>query len=880
MSDSIQQFRDALIAHGIVPPANILADGQLHRCDADGLNGKGDASYLLHSDGIPAGGFQNWRDGQGWQLWRANIGRRLSKAERNLHKRRVDDAKRKNEIENADRNRKARVNAVKQLTRACPAVDHPYLVAKAIEAHGVYRDEDSLLIPVHDATGELHSLQFIDTSGAKRFLSGGRVIGCFFLIGEPKDVLCIVEGFATGASLHQATGYAVAVAFHAGNLLSVSKALREKYPNTQLVLCADDDYLTAGNPGLARATEAAEAVGGLLAVPDFGPDRPEGTTDFNDLHLLRGLDAVSNGVTETLCKPTKEVKSCVAQWPYDSGHFRLSPEGVLFVDADKDGNSRPPLWICSPLIVLAKTRSIKNDSWGRLLEWHDSDGVVHRWAMPAELLQGDGLEVRRELARSGLSIEHKKPARDLLPAYVQFFPVEARARCVERLGWHGTVYVTSNRSIGQSDEIIVFQNTHALEPALSTSGTAEEWRNSVGALAVGNSRLIFGLSAAFAGPIMDLVKEDSGGFHFRGGSSTGKTTILKVAASVWGNPSTYPRAWRATVNGLEGLAAMHSDGVLILDELSQMDPQEAGDAAYLLANGRGKARASKTGAARTSAHWRLIFLSAGEESLPNLMMRAGKSVNVGQEIRLADIGSDAGAGYGAFEELHDHVGSAAFALAVTEAAANCHGAIGLEWLGCVVNDRLMLAGKIKNGIEDFVGNTVPSNAAGQVCRVARRFALVGMAGELATECGLTGWRKGDAIWAAKTCFATWLESFGGVSDREDRAALARVRTFFETHAGTRFEDPWRYPSKTVQNCAGFCRVFADGTRKFMVLPGVFEREICSGVDSKRVREVLLRAGWLERGEDNRQAKKMRIAKHGPRRVYVFNELMWKREDGD
>lgn len=131
-------------------------------------------------------------------------------------------------------------------------------------------------------------------------------------------------------------------------------------------------------------------------------------------------------------------------------------------------------------------------------------------------------------------------------------------------------------------------------------------------LASGNSRLVFAIATAFAPSLAKLAGEDSGGFHFRGASSSGKSTALKVAASVWGNLKSYCRLWRSTSNGLEGLAALHNDGLLIFDELSQIDPREAGEAAYLLANGQGKTRASKTGAAKQSASWSLIFLSAGE----------------------------------------------------------------------------------------------------------------------------------------------------------------------------------------------------------------------------------------------------------------------------
>lgn len=129
--------------------------------------------------------------------------------------------------------------------------------------------------------------------------------------------------------------------------------------------------------------------------------------------------------------------------------------------------------------------------------------------------------------------------------------------------------------------------SHAIGPALSIAGTVDDWRDSVSRLASGNSRLIFALSAAFASSLVKMMGEDFGGFHFRGTSSSGKTTALKMAASVWGDPATYPRLWRTTANGLEGLAALHNDGLLILDKLSQIDPKEAGEAAYLLANGQG-----------------------------------------------------------------------------------------------------------------------------------------------------------------------------------------------------------------------------------------------------------------------------------------------------
>jgi hypothetical protein len=161
---------------------------------------------------------------------------------------------------------------------------------------------------MRDATGQLHSLQRIRPDGTKRFLPGGRVDGCFFLIGEEGPRMAVAEGFATAASVHEATGMPVAVAFNAGNLPKVAKALRDKHPAAQLVICADDDHLTAGNPGMTKAREAANACGGVVVKPDFGPDREQAQKDFNDMVAAFGnyvvakhiLDAANGSASESM----------------------------------------------------------------------------------------------------------------------------------------------------------------------------------------------------------------------------------------------------------------------------------------------------------------------------------------------------------------------------------------------------------------------------------------------------------------------------------------------------------------------------------------------------------------------------------------------------
>jgi putative DNA primase/helicase len=310
-SQALAQFRAALIARDIVPPDPIVVDGRLHRCNAVGRRGRGDAAYLLHLDGIPAGGLENWRDGRGWESWRCDIGRTLSRGEREWQAKRAEDARLMRERETATRQAQAAARAAQIWAVAKPASpDHPYLARKGVPTHGLRVYRGVLLVPVRDMAGELHALQFIAPGGAKRFSRGARVQGCCCWIGKVRDlarvdaVVCLAEGFATGASVHEATGHPVAVGFHSSNLAAVARAIRERWPAARIVVCADDDERSAGNPGLTHAREAARVVGGLLALPHFGGERPPDATDFNDLHRLRGLSAVRTCV-ENAAAPSR-----------------------------------------------------------------------------------------------------------------------------------------------------------------------------------------------------------------------------------------------------------------------------------------------------------------------------------------------------------------------------------------------------------------------------------------------------------------------------------------------------------------------------------------------------------------------------------------------
>lgn len=326
MHNYVSQFREAIQAAGLTPPTEIEADGKLRRFSSNGVKSDDAGWYLLHGDGVPAGSFGDWRTGLS-QTWRADIGRSLTPDEEAEHRAKADAMRREREAEDAKRKAEARDEARQIWAKAEPCPEHPYLTRKRIEANGARLYKGRLVIPMRDGS-TLHSVQFIGSDGEKRFLTGGRVSGCYYSIGNPKGAaaLCIAEGFATGATIHEATGYPVAVAFNAGNLGAVAQAMRDKFPDLPLIVCADDDHRTEGNPGLTNATEVALSVGGKLAIPDFGPDRDPSQTDFNDMATKFGLEAVARAIAGSIDPARGEPRPVEENPPADDYATAAEPD--------------------------------------------------------------------------------------------------------------------------------------------------------------------------------------------------------------------------------------------------------------------------------------------------------------------------------------------------------------------------------------------------------------------------------------------------------------------------------------------------------------------------------------------------------------------------
>ena len=266
-----------------------VADGTIRRFHVPGdKQGSCNGWYVIYPDSnIESGCFGSWKDAGTWHSWSSR--KPIDHLEADLLRQRNDQAKRQREAEQQRQHQAATAYANRLWSESPPAdPNHPYLIAKGIKPHNLRQSGDVLLVPlIHD--GHLVNLQRIYPDGSKRFLKGGMVKGCYSLIGriiEGKP-LYVCEGWATGATIHEYEGHAVACAMNCGNLLDVGKHLQRSRPLAVLIIAGDDDRMTKDNPGKSAAIKAAAALGCGLVLPPFPDDAPLTLSDFNDLRQWR-----------------------------------------------------------------------------------------------------------------------------------------------------------------------------------------------------------------------------------------------------------------------------------------------------------------------------------------------------------------------------------------------------------------------------------------------------------------------------------------------------------------------------------------------------------------------------------------------------------------
>lgn len=606
-----------------------------------------------------------------------------------------------------------------------------------------------------------------------------------------------------------------------------------------------------------------------------GPSGPTGPRPLPE--QAEPLDRSENGTGPGWAnRATPATGAEKLDFPPVSG-YRITSTGVSWIPDNPD---KPDVLIThKPCGVVAHCRDGAKQHWGALLRWFDRDDVKHELAVPAGRFHEQGGALPAELANAGLPIVPGKE-RKLLEYFGNCHPV-IRHRAATMLGWQDglSAFVLPKETLGEtaSRERVVYQPDQ-YSPTLATvypRGALEGWQQHIAAVCQGNPVLAFGVSAAFAAPLFDVVGLEGGGVHLFGVTSHGKTTCLQVAASVWGDGSdpaegrlsAYVKKWNLTKNATEGLAEAHNDLPLCLDEVGEADAQDFGRMIYQLAGGVGKQRMRESATLKPPKVWRTLVLSTGELPAAEAVEQAGRVVRGGQLARMIDLPANhPQTGAGIVLELHGAESPGAFVDRLKRACREQFGWAGPAFVRKILAEgRDQLRARLKPRLEEMVIALTPSGAAADVVRVVKRLALIALAGELAQEWGFVPWESRVPREAAQEMVERFVQNRGGSGGQAEQA-IKTVQAFMLAHSRSRFANKKHVEHLTL-NLAGY----RDEREKFLYFTSEGFREACAGHAPRDVARHLKERGFLDTPEDGRLTQRIEVTGLGERiRVYAVS----------
>lgn len=628
-------------------------------------------------------------------------------------------------------------------------------------------------------------------------------------------------------------------------------------------------------------TPLSESEGGLL----FGEDCtwPDKADAADALELGWGathLEALKKSgelfIKEAVTHAPSDIKPNVPQG------FKLTENGVeAFYKSDDKGNEIYKR-ICAPLELLALTRDAggSGQDWGVLVRFKDYDGQEKRLNIPKRLFATDGgSDIRKQLLSEGLHIEPRSQEKGKLIDYLNCPDITNRVGLVKKLGWHKNAFILPDQTIGETVSPLLYDNENARDCKLKAAGSISEWQREIASYCEGNPLLTLAVSLAFTGPLVSLMGlSENVGFHFYGDSSLGKSTLMNVACSVYGKPSEFKGSWRTTDNALEDTAALHSDMLLALDELNEANPLTIEGIIYMVGNGKGKNRSGPDYAKKKTQRWNLAFLSNGEKTIDDYLGSIGKSVNGGVHMRFLSLPASQHEDEalkkrnGIYTDTHNFINGAALSDHLNKACEKYHGEPFLEFIKQLTSTDLgelikVHHAEIASYREQFLGN----DAGGQAVRAFQKFALVGLAGELASTFGITGWSEGHSIQSAISLFKMWVDIRGGTGNVEEIQLLNHLAKQIKLYGEKHFKrwdrrgakDPMiideHVPSKLEmwgyreQIIIRYPDKDATTDHMYYVPRDIFMDVMCKGFDGKRAARLLkdLGVSVIRPSESNR-----------------------------
>lgn len=576
--------------------------------------------------------------------------------------------------------------------------------------------------------------------------------------------------------------------------------------------------------------------------------------------------------------------------------FKVDDAGVHWYDSKVEKYRR----ICARLDVVALCRDVGDAgiNWGVFVRFKNLDQCEKSINFPRELFGTDGgAEVIKRLLNMGLDFDGHREAKRKVVEYLQACKPKDRIGLVPRTGWYKNAFVLPNRTIGISTEPLLFHTEGASLCKLSERGSLKDWQENVARFCVGNTRACFAVSAAFSAPLVRLLGAEIVGLNFWGGSGYGKSTLLKMACSVYGDPELYKQSWKATSNGLEILAAHHSDMLLALDEIGEFaDDKKIGETIYMLGNGKGKTRANDRGGARSDAsEWKFSYISNGELTLDQYMTNAGQVKKAGQEQRFLEVFGTPHTNpldiekMGIYEELHGYKDGALLSKFIDLESSKSCGTPFIKFIEKITEE---LSGEKS---KDFVSGMrekikklsekLAKGKAGQTGRAADKFALVAWAGELAADWGITSWPLGQATLSATACYKSWLAARGGDGNFEEKQMLEHIRHTISIYGESRFKR-WDEPQLAANSndlvidshvpitaeCWGLRREIIDknvldgdtSDIDFYVYKESFKKDLCKGFDADRMARLLRDIGALILTDSEKKANRLYTRPRLPR----------------
>lgn len=491
--------------------------------------------------------------------------------------------------------------------------------------------------------------------------------------------------------------------------------------------------------------------------------------------------------------------------------------------------------------VTGFSRGIDGTCWSAVVKFKDLDNKPKGIQIPCKTLL-DPKETFRLLVDSGFKASC---CRAPLIKYLQDAQPEKRLIQLTGSGWVADrlEYVCPSFKVADGAEKYVLSSCDSA--GLSESGTLEEWQEQVCQYCVGNPILTTALCIGLSGTLLRFLPSmKSTMVNLVGKSSIGKTTALQAAASLWGSSKAI-KQWRCTSNALEGIAEGHNDGLLILDELGQVNGKDVSNIAYMLGNEEGKSRMNADSTLRNAKRWRLSILSSGEIGIADKMEEAGMKAKGGQLVRCIDIDACVSE-FGIYNCLHGAKDGAELSNTLKENCSKYYGTAAEEFIRSLVEDisyenlKDSVNDEFSNEHERIVTKFKLEKADGQVDRVARVFALYTVSGVYASRLNVFTHTEEQVREDLHKIFERWLKDRGGKGAFEEQNIVEALGNFLLQNEH-RFKELNSRDEKPVVNCIGYKTMLSD-RQIYYICPGTFRKEFSAnyiGINHKTVRNFLI-----------------------------------------